>query len=273
MKDAACINFLQWALPKLNMRWPGFRKVRKQACKRIGRRITELNLADTASYRAYLQQNPDEWQQLDVLCRITISRFYRDKGIFNFLGSHVLPKLTEKNLQKKEKTIYCWCIGCASGEEPYSMSLLWDLAGIPKSLTLDLQLLATEVDPFMLARARQGCYPASSIRELPEDWLPKAFDQQGDQYCLKQRYRNRVQFVEQDIRQSPAKDPFHLILCRNLVFTYYDKKLQKEILKRILKALLPGGALVLGAHESLPGDVPELTPWSPTAKIYLKIKA
>ncbi|MEA3428672.1 MAG: hypothetical protein U9Q84_05565, partial [Thermodesulfobacteriota bacterium] len=65
MKDAKCIQFLQWALPRLRMRWPGFRKVRRQVCKRINRCISELRLNDVESYRKYLQVHPDEWGYLD----------------------------------------------------------------------------------------------------------------------------------------------------------------------------------------------------------------
>lgn len=75
MKDTECVEFLQWALPRLHMRWQGFRKVRGQVCKRIGRRIRELNLGEGADYRTYLESHPAEWSVLDDLCRITISRF------------------------------------------------------------------------------------------------------------------------------------------------------------------------------------------------------
>ncbi len=90
MKDPECIRFLQWALPQLHMRWPGFRKVRAQVCKRIGRRMTGLGLSEFSSYRSYLEETPEEWSTLDTLCRITISRFYRDRDVFEHLhGSYI----------------------------------------------------------------------------------------------------------------------------------------------------------------------------------------
>jgi hypothetical protein len=79
MQDAECVALLRWALPRLGLRWPGFRKVRRQVCKRINRRIKELGLADVAAYREHLERVPEEWPRLDALCRITISRFYRDR--------------------------------------------------------------------------------------------------------------------------------------------------------------------------------------------------
>ena len=269
MKDASCISFLQWALPRLNMRWPGFRKVRKQACKKISRRLTELNISDIESYRAYLQENPDEWRILDSFCRITISRFCRDRGLFDYLGCRVLPGLVRQAAQTGDRTIRCLCIGAASGEEPYTMNLLWEFSKLPDT-AIDFQIVATEVDPAMIERACKGCYPASSIRELPGEWVDEAFTRHHKQYCLKHHYRERVQFIEQDIRQSIPVGPYHLILCRNLVFTYFDNGLQNEILGRIAAQLLPGGSLVIGAHESLPKNSVRLVQWNPNMKIYKK---
>jgi chemotaxis protein methyltransferase CheR len=94
MTDQDCVAFLQWSLPRLGMRWQGFRKVRGRVCKRIDRRVRELGLADAAGYRAFLQENAHEWNVLDSLCRVTISRFYRDRELFRFLEREVLMKLS-----------------------------------------------------------------------------------------------------------------------------------------------------------------------------------
>jgi chemotaxis protein methyltransferase CheR len=249
------------------MRWPGFKKVRGQVCKRLDRRLEELQLPDMKSYRIFLQDNPLEWHILDSMCRITISRFYRDIGLYHCLASQVFPELIKNALRKKEKTLFCWCIGSASGEEPYSVSLLWELSGIEKK-GLDLKILATEVDQLMIKRARESCYPASSIRELPSDMKKKAFTQKNGQFHLKEQYKKRVQFQQQDIRNAQPASTFHLILCRNLVFTYFSQDLQEEIAQQILLRLKPVGALLIGTHEELPGSLPSLAPWLPGKKIY-----
>jgi chemotaxis protein methyltransferase CheR len=269
MKDEACICFLQWALPHLHMRWQGFRKVRGQVCKRLGRRLEELQLPDLKSYRMYLQDTPLEWHMLDSLCRITISRFYRDQGVYHSLYSEVFPELIAVARQQDDKTLSCWCIGTASGEEPYSLSLLWELAGLKKYGT-DLRILATEVDRDMIIRARQGCYPASSIRELPAKIKARAFDSKGAQFCLKELYRRRVQFSQQDIRTEQPGETFHLTLCRNLVFTYFSQALQEEVAWQIVQRLKPGGFLVIGSHEKLPGSVVGMAPCLHGQQIFRK---
>ena len=118
MKDEACISFLQWALPRLHMHWPGFRKVRRQVCKRLGRRLEELHLSNLGDYRLYLEDNPPEWHILDTICRITISRFYRDWGVFDTLQSQVLPELVEKVLRQGKKTFPAGASGRPRAKSP-----------------------------------------------------------------------------------------------------------------------------------------------------------
>jgi len=266
MKDQDCIHFLQWALPNLRLRWSGFRKVRGQVCKRLARRLDELELSDLRTYRLYLKNNPHEWHILDGMCRITISRFYRDRGVYDSLASRVFPELIKKARQHGEKEISCWCIGAASGEEPYSLSLIWELSSLEKH-GLDLSILATEVDQHMINRARQGCYPASSLKELPDNLRTEAFTENNGEFCLKEQYKKRVSFKQQDIRSEQPDGLFHLIFCRNLVFTYFSDKLQEEIGEKILTPLKPGGVLVLGIHEKLPVPLPGLKPWLQNGKI------
>ena len=81
MADAECVAFLQWALPRLDLRWQGFRKVHGQVCKRLKRRTKQLGLEGFDAYRERLAGDPDEWAVLDGMCHITVSRFYRDSRI------------------------------------------------------------------------------------------------------------------------------------------------------------------------------------------------
>lgn len=267
MNDNDCISFLQWALPRLHMRWSGFRKVRGQVCKRLGRRLEELRLTDLKAYCTYLENTTAEWHILDSLCRITISCFYRDRGIYSILQKKIFPELISRLRQQNEKTLYCWCIGAASGEEPYSLSLLWELSGLETS-GVELRILATDVDPHMISRAKRGCYPTSSILELPQKFKTRAFTIRNGTYCLKEFYKYRVHFMQHDIRNELPDFLFDLICCRNLVYTYFSRELQQEITHRIIQCLKPDGRLVLGIHEKLPTTFSELVQWPPAKSIY-----
>lgn len=258
MRDQDCIRFLQWALPRLRMRWPGFRKVRGQVCKRVDRRIRELRLSGPAEYRQLLERAPGEWDVLDACCRITISRFNRDRGVFNRIVHDVLPALA-----RHAPVVRCWSAGCASGEEPYTLSV-W-----AEESDIQLDILATDVDEHMLKRARRGCYQRGTLKDLPDDLVSEAFElteREKEPYCIEERYRN-VRFLQHDVRDTPPEGAFNLILCRNLAFMYFDASLQRDCLDQFLTVLRPEGGLVIGAHEELP-DHHDFKPWYPESGIY-----
>jgi chemotaxis protein methyltransferase CheR len=271
MRDSDCVRFLQWCLPRLRLRWPGFRKVRRQVCRRIDRRVTALGLRDVAAYRAYLEEQPAEWPVLDALCRISISRFYRDKGVFQRLERDVLPDLARTAAARGEADVRCWSAGCASGEEPYTLAVLWALRLAYQFPALGLKILATDADPRAIDRAVEGRYPASSLKELPGELLAVALVPAAHGFCVREAFREPVCFREQDLRVTAPEDRFHLVLCRNLAFTYFDDALQRETLRRIGESLLLQGALVIGRRERLPDGVSGFEPWGGEAEIYRRV--
>lgn len=270
MRDAECVQLLQWALPQLGMRWPGFCRVRVQVCKRIDRRLKDLGLPDASAYKSYLEVHPDEWPVLDALCHITISRFCRDRGVFDHLRDEVLPALALAATGRGETAIRCLSVGCASGEEPYTLSITWHLSLAPRFPNLRISIDAADIDQALLDRALAGCYPKSSLKDLPQNWKGTAFICSGEEFCIKPSYREPVRFLRQDIRHAMPDGPYHLILCRNLVFTYFDEPLQREVLAMLEERLILGGALVVGIHEHLPADARGFEEWTEYLGIYRK---
>ncbi|MBZ4413639.1 chemotaxis protein CheR [Myxococcus sp. XM-1-1-1] len=249
MKDEDCVELMRWAGPRLHLRLEGFRRVRGQVCKRIGRRLAALGLTSVAEYRARLESDADEWAVLDGLCRVTVSRFYRDAEVFDALRDTLLPALLGST-----SVLRVWSAGCASGEEPYTMSLLFRLGLSPRFPEMRWELLATEADQALLARASRGCYPRGSLRELPRAWAAQAFPGTGAEACLAPAFREGLTFVHQDLRARMPEGPFHLVLCRNVAFTYFAPALQREVLAGLVARLAPGGLLVTGVGESVPED-------------------
>jgi chemotaxis protein methyltransferase CheR len=249
MTDAECVVFLQWALPRLGLRWQGFRKVRRQVCRRVSRRIAELRLGEADAYRAYLEGVEEEWDVLAGLCRVTISRFWRDRAVFEALRDEVLPELSP---------VSAWSAGCASGEEPYSLVLAAAEARV------EIHVIATDVDPLLLERARRACYRESSLRDLPAHLRARAFEDGR----LRPEYREPVDVLRHDVRDGAPGGPFDLTLCRNLVFTYFAEELQREVGRHLARSLRGGGALVVGAHEALPERLDRLEPWPAARGVY-----
>ncbi len=256
MRDSECIAFLQWALPKLGMRWEGFRKPRRQVCRRIKRRIEELGLEGFDGYRRRLAAEgapSPEWLQLDSFCRVTISRFFRDRAVWEALGREVLPVLKRAARDESRTLIRAWSAGCASGEEPYSLRLLWEFGGEPSRADAALEVVATDSDERLLTRARRAVYSSGCLRELPERWRSEAFrETAAGEYELREGLRRGVTFRCEDVRDAAPPGPFDLASCRNLAWTYFDASVQRGVLERIVTVLRPGGFLLIGGHEVLP---------------------
>jgi chemotaxis protein methyltransferase CheR len=253
MKDSECTAFLQEHLPRIRLRWAGFRKVRGQVCKRISRRLGELGIAGIKEYREYIEANPSEWEILYTLCRVTISRFYRDRGVFDAVRSTILASLARDVTTRGEGEVRAWSAGCASGEEAYTLRIIWELdIAAADPAAPPLIVTATDADAHLLDRAREGLYPASALKDMPQGLTQHAFDETAVGFTVRKRFKNNIRFLAQDIRKEIPAGPFHLVLCRNFVFTYFDESLQAEMLAKIKETLVPGGFLVIGAHETLP---------------------
>jgi chemotaxis protein methyltransferase CheR len=181
-----------------------------------------------------------------------------------------LPELAEQVIARADSDIRCWSAGCAAGEEPYTLSIIWRHCCATQFPALRLRLVATDIDPAAIRRAERGCYRASSVKELPSEWRTQAFVAVADELCLKQEYRRSVTFMLQDIRERAPAVSFDLILCRNLVFTYFDAAIQRKILRGLSDSLAPGGALIIGHLESLPNGPWGLVPWFTRERVYRK---
>ena len=212
MSDAACVRFLQWALPRMRLHWPGFRRVRGIVCKRVARRLRALGIADLETYRALLEREPAEWPALEALCAIPVSRFWRDRTVFAALERAVLPELARAARAAGRATLDCWSAGCAGGEEPYSLSLLWHARLAQRFAGLGLRVLATDIDAAQLARAERGCYRASSLKELPSELRAQAFERSGELFCVSDALRKRPSSHQIDAVMQKSPNQVKLVV-------------------------------------------------------------
>ena len=270
-REAPSVAFLQWALPRLGLKWTGFRRVRRQVWRRLSRRLAELHLGDPECYRAYLESHTEEWTILDSFCRIPTSRFLRDYEVFDLLGAEVLPALAEAASRRGDSQVRAWSAGCASGEEPYSLVLLWRFQLQPRFPDVSIEVIATDIDEQLLERAREARYRRSSLREVPRAWLEAAFISDGEWFTLRPEFRSQVEFRRADVRAELPHCAFDMILCRNLVCTYFDEPLSHGTLARMLSILRPGGALVIGHKEHLPAGLTGVETWAAPLGIFRRV--
>lgn len=260
MTDAACRHFLAWALPLLGLQPAAFRKVRGQVCKRIARRMRDLGMAGHDDYRTRLDEDPGEWRILDGLCRITVTRFCRERDAWRHLQEAILPDLAAQSRSSGRPALRAWSAGCGGGEEPYTLRILWDLELAPLFPSLRLDIVATDADANMLCRARAATYRRGTLRELPPAWLSQAFDESADSLRLRPGFRAGVRFEQQDVREEMPDGPFDLVLCRYLAFTYFDADGRRAALHGIAYRLRDGGILMVGAKEFPPTWSSEFVP-------------
>ncbi len=210
------------------------------------RRLRELGLARFDEYRARLESDAEELARAATFCRVTISRFFRDRAIFEHLRRAVLPELAARG-----RPVRAWSAGCATGEEPYTLRIIWDLELAPRGAP-PLEVVATDAGEEVLARARAALYERNSLKELPAALRDAAFVAEGRLLRLRDAHRRGVTFLQQELREVRPDGPFDLVLSRNLAFTYFDAAEQLETARRFHERLVPGGLLIIGSHETLP---------------------
>ena len=260
-------QFIKEVAPLLDLQWRRFK--RGGIKRKVERRLTEIGLSNFEDYLLKIRRNSEEQSYLFKILTVTISRFYRDKEVFNLLEHSIIPAILKNKKGKDEFKI--WSIGCANGEEPYSLSILWREKFEKIFPQIRLTILATDINESLLERAKEGRYKKSSLKEVLEEILRRFFKIENGFYILDRSIRESVEFKKHDIVHGELFSGMDIIFCRNLAFTYFSKECQMGVLKKIAASLKEDGYLIIGKDESLPLAYPTLfVPIFPTEKIYQK---
>ncbi len=258
--------FLKEIAPILGIQWRPFQ--RRGIRRKVEQRIAELGLSRFDEYVLRVQKDLEEQGYLSRLLTVTISRFFRDRDVFETLEKSIFPAILQSH---PEGELQIWSIGCASGEEPYSLLLLWKEAFEVDHPEIRLSLLGTDINEKMLQRAEEGRYKKSSMREMPPEMIENYFRQMDEFFVLQPSIKRGVEFKKHNVLREEPFSGRDLILCRNLAFTYFSKEAQREVLKKIASSLNEKGFLVIGRDERLPLIYPTLfVPIFEEQKIYQK---
>lgn len=250
------IAFLRAVGPRLGIRPEGYRRNLPQVFKRIRKRLQVLGLSTLDDYFNHLSEHPAEWAVLDALCTVTISRFYRDAPVFDAIRARLFPSW------RGGESV--WSLGCASGEEPWSLLLAWEADRQERG---PVHITAADRDPTLLARAKAGVYREGSLDELPPGLRALGFDREGVFWKLSSKFRDSIAFLVMDVRHALPDGEVNLVCVRNLVFTYVDEAGQRAFLGGLRARMRPGAWLVIGKEEHIP-DVGEwLVPVGPCAYV------
>jgi chemotaxis protein methyltransferase CheR len=244
---------LRRLLDLFNLSWSGYRKVRKGVKKRIARHMQALNLSRMEDYLKMIEK--DEYIRRICFWHLTISisRFYRDRNIWNKLAKEILPALVYTF--SSEPKFKVWSCGCARGEEAYTFSMLWENMKNDYYPMPDLEIIATDINPEYIKMALEGIYEFRSLKELPENFIDKYFSKlpAGNKYKLQSRLKEMVFLKTHNfIEEPPPSKEFHLVFARNNLLTYYNFPEKISGFLNIISSLNIGGVMIIGSHEKVP---------------------
>jgi chemotaxis protein methyltransferase CheR len=217
--------------------------------RRIVKRLRTSGARDVAGYLERLAVDDDELDILLATLSIHVTQFFRNPDTFQALAAQVLPDLCRLVHEAGRRELRFWSVGCASGEEAYSLALLVDELA-PDGL--EVSILGTDVSATVLASAHAACYEPARLVEVPPTLLARHFVVEGAGYRLSDRVRAMVRFEQHNVMTAEAFPAADLILCRN-VLIYFTRQEQARILERFAAVLPEGGVLVLGRAETLVG--------------------
>jgi chemotaxis methyl-accepting protein methylase len=221
-----------------------------------------------AGYATLLDDDPAEYEALLDALTINVTKFFRNAEVWVAVREKVTPHLFEG--RDGERSI--WSAGCASGEEPYTLSMLlreWAESNDRTGEMGRFRILGTDIDRRSLETARRAEYSELSLSETPPEERARWFTESLP-YRLAPCIREPVEFARRDLISDDPEPEQSLILCRNVII-YLDREIQEELFMRFYDALVPGGFLVLGKVETLLGRARTLfRPVSPRERIFRK---
>ena len=241
---------------------------RSTLSRRIEKRLATVGADSYRSYLDYLEVHQDEFRQLFNSILINVTSFFRDAETFEYLRTAIVPKVIAAST---DGDIRIWSAGCASGEECYSVAMLFAEVMGAEQFRARVKIYATDVDEDALATARQAAYVDRLIEDVPEDLRSKYFDRQNGRWIFKKDLRRSVIFGRHDLLDDAPISRVDLLLCRNTLM-YFNHEAQAKIVHRFHFALREGGFLVLGKAEMLLNFVGAFAPVDLKQRVFVKMR-
>ncbi len=218
--------------------------------RRVERRMGIHQIVKISIYVRYLQENP---QELDILFKellIGVTKFFRDTAAWELLAKEVLPALIKR--RSSPSTFRAWVAGCSTGEEAYSLAMIFTetLKQFKSTENFTLQIYATDLDKDAIDKARQGLFTENIVADVSPARLNQFFLKEDHGYRVSKQIRSMVIFAPQNLIMDPPFTTLDILCCRNLLI-YLTPELQKKLLPLFHYCLNPGGVLFLGSAETI----------------------
>ena len=216
--------------------------------RRIARRMTVTRSRSVGDYLERLQEDRAESRALFQDLLIGVTNFFRDPEAFAFLKEKILPGMFART--KDNGSLRAWVAGCATGEEVYSVAILFQEYMAENQSPRELQIFGTDIDPRAIEKARLGRYPKNIAADVDAQRLERFFSKGDNHYRVKREVREPVIFAEQNVLRDPPFSDLDLLVCRNLLI-YLQTEAQDRLMPLFHHVLRKDGILFLGSSESI----------------------
>lgn len=237
--------------------------------RRVQRRMQVVQIDEITSYVDFLRTDKDETHNLFNDLLIGVTEFFRDKREFEVLDTQVIPKIFEDKGAGQQVRV--WVLGCATGEEAYSIGILLREHMSKLDSAPQVQIFATDIDGRALAAARVGRYRTSVESDMSAERLARWFVREGDTYCVVKELREMCIFSQHNVINDAPFSKLDLVSCRNLLI-YLNTELQNRLIPLFHFALLPGRFLFLGNSENVTQHPKLFAPFDRRARIFKKLE-
>ena len=219
--------------------------------RRIARRMQVNYTANFSEYVDRLRKEPEEARALAEDLLITVTSFFRDPEVFEKLEKDVVPGLFDGKDAKD--SVRVWSVGCATGEEAYSLAMLLMEEAGRRDVAPQIQVFASDLHKRSLESAREGLFHGDIETNVSPERLSRFFQKENGAYRIRKEIRDLVVFAPHNLLGDPPFSRIHLISCRNLLI-YLDRSVQNDVFDLFHYALSPDGFLLLGSSETVEGS-------------------
>ncbi|PTX18100.1 two-component system CheB/CheR fusion protein [Pontibacter mucosus] len=237
--------------------------------RRIRKRMDYLRQKSMADYLNFLHEHPGEIKKLCQEFFINVTNFFRDPEAFECLEKEIIPQIIEAKAETE--AVKVWVAACSTGEEVYSLAILFREAFDKLGREPNVKLFATDIDQHAIMLASKGSYPLSISKHVSPERLERFFHLRGNRYIINEDVRKLVVFAQHDLQKDPPYSRIDLVSCRNMLI-YLNPDLQNKVLSLFPYALNLGGYLFLGSSENIGSMKSYFTEVNRKWKIFRKIK-
>ena len=218
--------------------------------------MQQMDCRDVDEYLDRINAHPDIFQETRRLMTVSVSRFLRDRLLWEIIKEKLIPDILSKNPDR----VQVWSAGCALGQEVYSFKILWQAMEKNHGPLPPLHILATDLNHEYRSKAIEAIYNSHAVRDIPQDILGTFFHRLEDRYAVSDHLKTNISWEISDLTNPPRDtNKFHVIFLRNNLLTYYKQEIIEAVLPGIIDNLSVEGYLIIGVRENLPDKYPCLS--------------